>query len=99
MHRKFICLGLLAFTLAINAQDVAPETQTAIKSIQPSELKGDLSFLASDLLQGRYTPSPGLDIAAEFIASRFRAIGLEPGGTNQYFQEADMVDRKLPRVM
>lgn len=99
MHRKFVCLGLLAFTLAIHAQDVTPETQAAIKSIQPSELKGDLSFLASDLLQGRYTPSPGLDIAAEFIASKFRAIGLEPGGTNQYFQEAEMVDRKLPQVM
>ncbi len=66
--------------------------------IKAQELKGDLSFLASDTLQGRFTPSPGLDVAAEFIASRFRAAGLEPGGDQDYFQVAQMVDRHMPRA-
>ncbi len=73
-----------------------PNVQFALRSIRPADLKGDLSFLSSDALQGRYTPSPSLDVAAEFIASQFRAAGLEPGGNQDYFQIADMVDRRMP---
>jgi hypothetical protein len=73
---------------------VPPDVRAALNLIQPNELKGDLSFLASDALQGRYTPSPGLQIAAEFIASKFRAAGLEPGGTDGYFQVAQMLERR-----
>ena len=52
--------------------------------------------MASDVLQGRYTPSPGLDVAAEFIASQFREAGLEPGGDKDYFQTALFVERRMP---
>jgi hypothetical protein len=51
-------------------------------------LKADVSFLASDAMEGRATPSKGLDIAAEFIASQFRRAGLEPAGDDGYFQTA-----------
>jgi hypothetical protein len=70
--------------------------QRALAAVSPTELRGDLSFLASDALQGRFNPSPGLDVAAEFIASKFRAAGLEPGGDHDYFQMAEMVDRRQP---
>lgn len=53
-----------------------------------NDLKADVSFLASDALQGRGTPSPGLDIAAEYIAAQFRRAGLEPAGDDGYFQTA-----------
>jgi len=74
------------------------DIQNALRSITPDELKGDLSFIASDALQGRYTPSPGLDIAADFIASQFRAADLAPGGDREYFQTALMVDRDMPKA-
>ena len=51
-------------------------------------LKADVSFLASDALEGRGTPSKGLDIAAEYIAAQFRRAGLEPAGDDGYFQTA-----------
>jgi hypothetical protein len=40
------------------------------------------------LLEGRSTPSRGLDIAAEYIAAQFRRAGLEPVGDDGYFQSA-----------
>src|SRR5690242_1498905 len=68
------------------APPLPANVRSALNSITASDLKGDLSFLASDALEGRFTPSPGLETAAEFIASRFRAAGLEPGGDHEYFQ-------------
>jgi Zn-dependent M28 family amino/carboxypeptidase len=52
-------------------------------------MRGHLSFLASDALEGRATPSRGLDVAAEYIAAQFRRAGLEPAGDDGYFQTAD----------
>ena len=64
----------------------AAASPEAIDSITASKLRGHVSFLASDLLEGRDSPSRGLDIAAEYIASQFRALDLEPLGDNGYFQ-------------
>jgi hypothetical protein len=57
-----------------------------INHISADSLRGNLSFLASDLLEGRATPSRGLDLAAEYIAAQFRRAGLEPAGDDGYFQ-------------
>ncbi len=60
----------------------------ALDRITPDSLRGHLSFLASDLLEGRDTPSKGLDLAAEYIAAQFRRAGLEAVGDDGYFQTA-----------
>ncbi len=41
-------------------------------------------------MEGRDTPSRGLDLAAEYIAAQFRRAGLEPAGDDGYFQTARM---------
>jgi hypothetical protein len=43
-------------------------------------VRADVEFLASDGLEGRDTGSKGYQIAADYVASQFRAIGLEPAG-------------------
>jgi Zn-dependent M28 family amino/carboxypeptidase len=48
--------------------------------ITSAEILKDITFLASDELLGRDTPSPGLETAAEYLASEFAAAGLEPAG-------------------
>ena len=58
-------------------------------AVTADALRGHVSFLASDALEGRNSPSKGLDVAAEYIASRFRAAGLKPMGDDGYFQTAD----------
>jgi hypothetical protein len=67
-----------------------PDILTALGRIRAASMRGHLSFLASDLLEGRDTPSRGLDIAAEYIAAQFRIAGLEPGLAGDYFQKAQM---------
>jgi len=59
--------------------------------ISANSMRGHLSFLASDLLEGRDTPSRGLEIAAEYIAAQFRRAGLEPAGDTGYFQNASLL--------
>ncbi|MBI2688059.1 MAG: M20/M25/M40 family metallo-hydrolase [Acidobacteria bacterium] len=67
----------------------SPAERQLLDSIQATALKGHVSFLASDLLEGRDTPSRGIEIAEEYIAAQFRRIGLEPGGdSGSYFQSA-----------
>jgi hypothetical protein len=67
--------------------------QNPLDRISADSLRGNLSFLASDALEGRYTPSRGLDIAAEFIASQFRRAGLDPVTKDgSYFQTAQYAE-------
>lgn len=65
---------------------LTPEMRIVAGHITANSLRADVSFLASDLLEGRDTPSRGLDIAGEYIASNFRRLGLEPAGDDGYFQ-------------
>jgi Peptidase family M28 len=97
--RRTVQIGaFLAFALAsrgVPAQDKPPapplaaDRLAAIDRISSDSLKGHLSFIASDLLEGRDTPSKGLDLAAEYIAAQFRRAGLEPVGDDGYFQTAN----------
>ncbi|WP_137173988.1 M28 family peptidase [Massilia sp. HP4] len=57
--------------------------------ISADSLRGHLSFLSSDLLEGRGTPSRGVDLAAEYIAAQFRRAGLEAAGDDGYYQTAN----------
>ena len=68
---------------------LSPAVKESLDRISADSLRGHLSFLASDLLEGRGTPSKGLDLAAEYIAAQFRRAGLEPIGDDGYFQTAD----------
>jgi hypothetical protein len=57
-------------------------------------MRARISFLASDRLRGRGTPSRGLEIAAAYIAAEFQRVGLEPppGG---YIQRFDLVKTEM----
>ena len=87
LSAKILLISCAAGVLA--AQGPPAPAQRIAAHVRPNDLKADVSFLASDALQGRATPSPGLDIAAEYIAAQFRRAGLEPVGDDGYFQNAN----------
>src|SRR5437588_3182468 len=88
MNRNLWAAWCAAFLAATALAAQAPSAQQIAAQLTANDLKADVSFLASDALEGRGTPSPGLNIAAEFIASQFRRAGLEPAGDDGYFQTA-----------
>ncbi|WP_321470890.1 M28 family peptidase [uncultured Paludibaculum sp.] len=90
-------LFVLALTASLfAAQPLSPAEEALLSPITANVLKGHISFLASDALDGRDTPSKGLDVAAEYIAAQFRRYGLEPAGDNGYFQSAAYVNVTQP---
>src|SRR5471032_202831 len=92
MHRRlFLPAAAVVFLAAGAFAQLSPEARQIASRLTANSLKADVSFLASDALQGRGTPSAGLDIAAEYIAAQFRRAGLEPVGDDGYFQTANWV--------
>jgi hypothetical protein len=87
--RILIAAAAIALLPALYAQKPSSDEKRLIAAISADSMRGDVSFLASDLLEGRDTPSRGLDIAADYLAAQFRALGLKPAGTDGYFQVAD----------
>jgi hypothetical protein len=52
----------------------------AVATITPEDVSREIGVLAHDSMAGRDTPSPELEAAAQYIAERFRSMGLEPAG-------------------
>jgi len=54
-----------------------------------------IAFLADDRMKGRETGSPEHREAAEYIAAQFKQAGLQPGGTDGYFQPVRFTSRTI----
>ncbi|PWI29781.1 peptidase M28 [Flavobacteriaceae bacterium LYZ1037] len=51
-----------------------------------NKIKKDVSFLADDSLEGRETGTKGEQAAAAYIVERFTELGLQPKGTEGFYQ-------------
>ena len=76
MKNLNVAFALLLFAPSVAAQDVS----SAVNSITPGDIRAKIGVIAHDSMQGRNTPSPGLDMTAAWIADQFRSYGLKPGG-------------------
>lgn len=63
----------------------------AADKITAAQLKDYLYFVASDEMEGRDTPSRGLDVTAKFIAMNLSRWGIRPAGdSGTYFQKINL---------
>ena len=63
--------------------------------IKQTDVERIISTLASDDMQGRGLFSPGIEKAAKFVESEFKAIGLQPlEGENSFRQDFSMINIK-----
>ena len=73
--KNLIILIFLSFLISCN-KEYKPE----------NKIKEDVAFLADDALEGRQTGTPGEIKASEYIKERFESLGLDPKGTDGFYQ-------------
>ena len=68
--------GLLAIPFLLSLISPAVAQDNAKLSSQRKQLQSDMEYLASDELRGRGVGDEGVDIAADYLVARMKAIGL-----------------------
>ncbi len=99
---KKLTLLCLTSALCINliAQNNEAKT-TGLQSINQQELSGPLEFLSSDLLEGREAGTRGAFMAAYYLASQFKTLGLttlyqKPAASlNDYLQKVQLISEEV----
>ncbi len=79
-------------------QSICFGQKSGMEKIDTNDLKRHLTFLSSDSLQGRSfgTPVNGLDIAADYLRTNAKKIGLADGA-DDYFQDVPIVSSQPDR--
>ncbi len=78
------------------ATTLSAATVNAAKVITAARLREHLTYVASDAMAGRDTPSPGLDETAKYISTHLARFGFKPAGDDgTFFQRISLVRRKV----
>jgi len=83
-----VYVSIMVFTLA--AFSAAPASENNDLLLQ-ERLQAHIGFLADDLLRGRQPGTDGYNVAAAYVASQFRQMGLAPAGNEgSFFQQVPL---------
>ena len=95
-------LLLACLLLAVNSktaqaqQDIPDELKPSLDAITQNIVTSTVTFLSSDEMRGRDTPSPELTIASSYVAARFRGAGLKGlGEDGSYFQNHEIATSQI----
>jgi aminopeptidase YwaD len=75
--------------LFVQAQKLKKEDKVLLQNLQTH-----IAFLSSDKLEGRRTGTEGEKLAAMYIMGRFVASGLQPKGTDNFYQAFEVNEGK-----
>ncbi len=71
-------------------------SRTTAESITAAQLRDYLYFVASDEMEGRDTPSRGLNTTAKFIATMLSRWGVKPAGdSGTFFQKIELTRARI----
>jgi hypothetical protein len=96
---RFAILALLG-ALSISAQTapkIPARLEIGYRTIQETNLRANLAFLASDALEGRLSLQPGDDVAAQWVASEFAKAGLKPAADGSFLQPVPLIEYRNDR--
>lgn len=90
-------LFLLSALALLSSGERRPFPSDVNARFTPALALRHIEVLAADSMKGRDTPSRELELSAEYIASQFRAFGLEPiGGSYFHRYNLERIDLRLP---
>ncbi len=89
-------LTALIISASLSITTLANETSTTISLEQVTQ---DVSYLASDTLNGRGNFTTDIHQAADYIAKRFKEAGLSPVAGNDGFYQQYAVKRIVPKSL
>src|SRR5688572_30122614 len=91
MNFRALRVSAVAISLtSICAYSTAAASAAEPSTIRAGSIRAHLEFLASDLLEGRDAGTRGYDLAANYVASIYEQIGLQPAGTNGFMQRVPL---------
>lgn len=92
-------LALVSLAAVVQAQQPVPAgVATGFNTIREDTLRADLTFLASDALQGRMSLQTGDEVAIQWIASEFAKAGLKPAANGSYLQPVELIEYRGDRA-
>ncbi|MDB5207048.1 MAG: family metallo-hydrolase [Flavisolibacter sp.] len=84
----------IIFCFFIFAGCATQKSATSVTEPAIANLKSHIEYLASDSLEGRRTGTAGEKLAATYIAAQFEKAGLQPKGTNRFYQRFNVAEGK-----
>jgi hypothetical protein len=98
--RKILLLTAILHLLVLNAsaQSFEEAGKKGMAGITENVLKAQLTFLASDWMEGRETGEKGEYMSADYIASMLQLYGARPGGDFASGQAAQVRGTARPRT-
>ena len=98
-----VCAGLYAVAQSPTTANVPDDERKGYAAIHVEDLRHDVSWLASDHLQGRLSMQPGDDLAVQWIAGQFGKAGLDPiakrpNGMPGYEQSFEIIEYRPDRA-
>lgn len=94
--RRALALSALLLAAAPLQAQQCPDATALADGVAP--ILAPVRVLADDAFEGRMAGSPAERCAADYIADRFAALGLEPAGDDGYFQEVPLASVLNPHA-
>ena len=86
---------LIALVLMVVSSSIVAQSAPSADEPDGKRWWSHVKFLADDKLKGRDTGSDGHRQAAEYVAREFARAGLQPAGTDGFFQPVKFTSRTI----
>ncbi len=81
-----LALSAVAFAIALTFVAVAPAQAPALAKADAARYLDTIKTLAAPDMEGRGAGTKGIDLAAHLLEQRYQGLGLDPAGTQGFFQ-------------
>ncbi len=94
--KHFLPLIFSFYIIGCSTSENITKENSHASLISKNDIKANLTFLASDELEGREATTRGADLAALYLSTELSKTGIKPGGDNgTYFENFKLISSYL----